>query len=413
MSKPNILFVGNYNRRDYIDLLLKSKGDFNFFFLEFASKKEITNHYYENYGKAIFWGNYYDVYDLLHQIKPYKVLFLFIESYYHVLLNLACKSKKIPTYHLEHGLRADYSPTLHTGDNTIPSQSFLERTSGLRKKLSSLRAWIKSRLFLFNSIKVLSEEDTAFLKEFIRVRSQHDHLETFKRIKSNKRTAKAYISFSPKVFEVHQLYDHLGPAQKVYFIGIPYFDAFPSIAPQQSQNAILLIDQPLVENKLLNWTLERKLDFMSQLVQICSEHKFRLYIKPHPSQDVRSLKKFISEGQVTLINDKEMAVVSKSTPLVLGFYSTLLMPLAAFIHTTVITYENHPIGNYLVSKSYVEAGVAHPIYNLEELRTILPRIEELHQKQLPHKAKFIQEWMYKFDGKAGERLRDILLSKDL
>ncbi|GAA4442034.1 hypothetical protein GCM10023188_41250 [Pontibacter saemangeumensis] len=89
------------------------------------------------------------------------------------------------------------------------------------------------------------------------------------------------------------------------------------------------------------------------------------------------------------------------------------MPFAAFAHTTVVTYEDHPAGNFLVSKPFTEAGVAQPIYDLEELHSILQNLKALHQKQLPHKAKFTEEWMYKFDGKAGERLRDILLSDAL
>ncbi|MDX5481750.1 MAG: hypothetical protein LPK07_08710, partial [Hymenobacteraceae bacterium] len=116
---------------------------------------------------------------------------------------------------------------------------------------------------------------------------------------------------------------------------------------------------------------------------------------------------------VESINDEQLLSLAPTVPIVLGFYSTYLMPFAALPHTTLITYENHPAGRLNVSKSFIDAGVAHPIYDLEELHEVLPRIEEIHRKQLPNKAKFTEDWLYKFDGKSGERLRDILLSDDL
>ncbi|WP_161890252.1 polysialyltransferase family glycosyltransferase [Pontibacter russatus] len=410
-NKPNILFVGDYNRRDYLDLLLKSKDGFNFFFLEFASKKEITNHYHKAYGKCIFWKDYRDAFDLLEKIKPAKVLFLYIEAYNHVALNIACKNIGIPTFHLEHGLRADYLPHLSAGKNTVPAPSLQARLLNFLTILREFRPRLKTRLFLLNSIRRFPVADAKIMKEFIEVRSKYNFFGTAVRIKSQKRQPVYCISFSEKIFRTHQIYDILPDQQKVFYIGIPYFDRFAGVVPATPARAVLLIDQPLAEHGLLNWTKNQKKRFIHDLSRVCSRHRFKLYVKPHPRQDVSLWQQ--SHQAVELINDEQLLQLAPSIPFVLGFYSTLLMPFAAFPHTAVVTYENHPIGRIDVSKSFIEAGVAHPVYSMQDLEWALQHIEQLHQKQLPNKAKFTEEWMYKFDGKAGERLRDILLSDKL
>ncbi|WP_345161899.1 polysialyltransferase family glycosyltransferase [Pontibacter saemangeumensis] len=411
MKKPNILFVGNYNRRDYVDLLLKSKNEFNFFFLEFSSPKEVKNHYFKTYGKCIFWKDYRDAFDLLDKIKPAKVLFLFIEAYNHVALNTACKLVSIPTFHLEHGLRADY--TLSLGSERIqstPPDTHLQLLNSLNILLNFKDRW-KTRLFLLNSIKRFPPPEAEFIKEFIKIRSKHNFLDTAVYIKSHERQPAFYISFSEKIFCTHQEYDVLSDQQKVYYIGIPYFDKLASIIPATPIRAVLLIDQPLAEHSLLNWTVQKKRQFIQTLTQVCSNNHYKLYVKPHPDQNILLWQQ--RQQEVEIINDEQLLALAPAIPLILGFYSTLLMPFAAFAHTTVVTYEDHPAGNFLVSKPFTEAGVAQPIYDLEELHSILQNLKALHQKQLPHKAKFTEEWMYKFDGKAGERLRDILLSDAL
>lgn len=392
-------------------MLLKSKKDFNFFFLEFASPKEVKSSYYKSYGKCIFWKDYRDAFALLEEIKPFKVIFLFIEAYNHVALNMACKIVGIPTFHLEHGLRADYLYNISSNIKTALTPDLYSRSLHFLNILRNFKSKLKTRLFLLNSIKRFPIADAAFIKEFIRIRRKYNFLDTAVRIKSPKRQAAFYISFSERVFHTHQQYDVLSEQQKVFYIGIPYFDKLASVIPAAPIRAVLLIDQPLVEHGLLHWKEGKKRQFIQGLTQVCSKNHFKLYVKPHPDQNILLWQQ--SQSTVELINDDQLLAIAPSIPLILGFYSTLLMPFAAFAHTAVVTYENHPIGRIDVSKSFIEAGVAHPIYDLEELHNILQHVETLHQKQLPKKAKFTEEWMYKFDGKAGERLRDILLSDEL
>jgi len=411
MGKLNILYVGNYNRKDYLDMLSKCREDFNFFFLEFASPQEVKSNYYKTYGTCIFWKDFRDAFDLLEKIKPTKVIFLFIETYNHVALNLACKAIKLPTFQLEHGLRADYLLNLSSGKSTPKTSSLQSQLLNFLKVLKGFKAKLRTRLFLLNSIRRFPEADAAFIKGFMEIRRKHSFLDTAVRIKSPKRQADFHISFSKNIFRTHQRYDVLPDQGKVFYIGVPYFDKLSAIVPAAPVKVVLLIDQPLAEHSLLGWTVQHRRAFNLALMEACSKNNFRLYVKPHPDQDVALWAQ--NQPQVELINDEELIALAPILPLVIGFYSTLLMPFAAFKHTAVLSYENHPIGRIDVSKSFVEAGVAHPVYSMQELEWALQHTEQLHQRQLPHKAKFIEDWMYKFDGKAGERLRDILLGDPL
>lgn len=381
--------------------------------LHFSSEAEEENKNYKWYGDAIYWKDYSNAYEMLQMIKPAKVIFLFIDTYYQAAVNVACKELSIPTYHLEHGLLADYAIAF---DNTLcPPRAipFIKRAKNELFKFKELYARIKCRMFLNNTIKCSSHENAVFLKQFIETRRKYNSLDTFRNFKSPKRFAGKYISFSPNIFKIHQEHDALPADQKVHFIGIPYFDHFANLQPVKITRVILVIDQPLAEQGLLKWDVKAKNEFVEKLTQICKKLDFKLYVKPHPKQNLSLWIEAEQKGLCKIINDVELEKIAPTVPVVLGFYSTLLMPFAAFQHTTLVTYENHPAGDFLVSRPFVEAGVAQPIYELEELHGILQDVEALHQKQLPHKAKFTEEWMYKFDGKAGDRLRDILLSDDL
>jgi hypothetical protein len=408
VDKPKILFIGDYCRTDYLSMLDMCRDACEFWFLYFASPDEEQDKTYLNYGQAIYWSDYRSAHDLLKALAPHKVLFLYIDTYHAVVLNIACKAAGIFTYHLEHGMRADYSIAY---DATISPQLYQSSYKRFRTFLFNFGDRIKSRLFLKNSIQQFSEEDAAFAKAYISVRGRQNYLETFKLIASPKRLADCYITFSPKVYEVHQQHDHLSASQKVHFIGIPYFDELAKVKPTIPERAILFIDQPLAEKHLLQWSPEYKDAFVKELTTIARRHNYKLYVKPHPKQDLAPWQD-ISE-EVTIVNDAQLLELSGSIPIVLGFYSTYLMPFAAFENTTLITLENHPAGKLDVSKSFMDAGVAHPVYSLDELPKALDNIEQLYQQQLPNKKKFEQDWLYKFDGKAGERLRDILLSNEL
>jgi len=411
--KPNILIVGPYTRYDYLEQFNASKHDFNFFFLEFVSPREESNKQYLNYGKAVYWSDFRNAFELLEYVKPLKVLFIFIESYNHVALNAACQVRGVHTFIIDHGI-------LDVNINFRLNAHFSKQVTykSLRKRIiffSLLKERLMSRLFLRNTLKLLPPSFQKDLRQFIQIRSKNRFEEAIKTGHFNSRLPNTYITFSKKNFSFYLLQDKYISESAVRYIGIPLFDELANIKPSTSYSrTILFIDQPLATKKLLGWDVKYHSEFVSNLKYICQKLQYRLYIKLHPLQSIQEKKNWSEDHSNVILPDiSSLKNILTETHVVLGFFSTLLLPLACLEHTTLITLENHPVGKLDVSKSFIDAGVAHPIYSLDELPWALENIEELHQRQLPNKKKFEEDWLYKFDGKAGERLRNILLSEEL
>ncbi len=408
-SKSNILIVGNYNRKDVVDSFIPLTSKFNIYFIDFTSPKEVYNNYYMAFGTAIFWGDFKSAQDLITQIRPHKVVFYFIESYFHMALNLACKESNITSIVIDHGLRdANINTRLAVFFTNHKKKSFSILRGTLM--LTQFRSRIKARLFLIRTSLLLSGRHKIFLSNFIKIRSKFDYATTILKLNSTLCLPDQYISFSKKNKRGHFPFYHFPKQCSTFTIGIPLFDPlYYSKATYSNPKKILFIDQGLNNRNLLGWNDHNYLSFLTNLSQKTITKGLKIYIKLHPTQTLdktvlHTLQNF------ELIDDIKLQEVLLETSLVIGFFSTYLLPLIAFKHTTVLTLENHPIGKLDVSKSFIDAGVVHPIYTLRELEDALENVEQLHKQQLPNKAKFTADWMYKFDGKAGERLRTILLS---
>ncbi|NEM98260.1 polysialyltransferase family glycosyltransferase [Pontibacter burrus] len=415
MKKERLLILCDHNRADFLLPYKRLKEEAELFFLEFASERSITNYSYKEYGEAIFWSEYKDAFALLEQVRPKKVIFLWIDSYQQVALNLACKLKGIKTYIIEHGIR-DWRANIELEKYFFnPAKSSL--SSRVKELSLELIPRFKTRLFLLKTLKNLPEPEKSFLSNYIKLRRRSTFHTVKQKVLSELRLPSAYISYSPKVFSVHQHFDNLRPDFSVHYIGVPMYDELANhihnVEPVSKSNNILLVDQGLANRNLLGWNKNSYKQFLKNLSNYCQSAGFTLSIKFHPS-DTNAIRNYdLGNLPANVIDDAQLAQILPHTPVIIGFFSTLLLPLAALPHTTLITLENHPIGKLDVSKSFVDAGVAHPVYSLDELPAVLGNIEQLHQQQLPNKKKFEEEWLYKFDGKAGERLRDILLNDEL
>jgi hypothetical protein len=410
-SKPALLVVGDYNREDYLHTFKECKDDFNFYFIEFISRREVLNNTYKQFGEALYWGDYSDALDLLDRVKPSKVIFFYVESFFHVALLLACKVKGIRTYHLEHGIR-DININLRLSDK-LPVHIGPGKARYLTNVILQFRARIKGRLFLNETQKTLPEAEATLFKQFYKLRKKHSYPETIAKLNTPILWPDESITYSRKVFDVHKHSIKLSDNYPIHYIGIPSFDHLANINQTVSpQKNILFLDQGLSNRGYFGWTKQAFIQLLKQLENSALQAGFKLYIKPHPTHpDFKQYGKYLKHS--IIIDDSELTRLIPDSNVILGFFSTLMLPLAAMQHTTLITLENHPIGKLDVSKSWIDAGVAHPVYSLEDLAWALKNIELLHQRQLPNKKQFEQDWLYKFDGKAGERLRTILLSDEL
>ncbi|MBC3538510.1 polysialyltransferase family glycosyltransferase [Rufibacter sediminis] len=421
--KQRILVVGDYSRKDFLSLFDSVKDCLELYFIEFAHENESRNNYYQSYGKGIFWKDYSSAYDLLDIIKPGKVLFFFIESFNHVALNVACKSKAIPTFHLEHGLR-DYNIVALKDQARKQSIALLNKQKSDKNKNDIIKNFKKrdriyNSLFFINTLLRSNLRLAKFLFQYYLIRKRNNIFDTFKKVNSSLRLANTYISFSPAIFETHKRLDHLEDDHNVIYIGVPYFDKYYQ-AYKSSRNiegkVAIFVDHPHVTQGSFGWTKENKEVFIYNLVVACKESGYRLLVKSHPLGVVDKecwLQVAGEDKEVELIDDSTLEQEISSVSVVFGFFSTLLMPLAALPHTVVFTLEVHPslIGKgVILSEFLVNSGVSYPVLNVHDLPSLLHNIDFYKTAQRKNKNYFVEKWMYKFDGNANERLGSVLLS---
>jgi len=409
--KTNVLVVGDFNRSDFLFVAKQLYKEANFYFIEYLNEKSLQNTECLKYGEVLYWKDFNDAYELINKIRPVKVIFYFIESYNHVALNVACKVNNIPTYHLEHGLRFSLSYYKSINKSKLvqaKSISRFKRLSGITEVFDKYR----NRRFFQHTARKSPSKERLFLAEYYNIRSKNGIFDTFQQLKSNLRLPDSYISFSPLIFNYHKELEDLPDNYPVEFIGIPQFDAFYKWEQVSvSGEHILFIDQPLHEQQLYGWSRAGKEFFLKTLAHQILLLKKKLYIKPHPLNDLELYNELLTSGDVKLVaNDWEVVVTDINA--VLGFSSTLLLPFMAMDHISCFTLEMHPEQMELpYSQFLLESGACNVIYSFEELALRLKEWRRWHIKQKEAKKSFIENYMYKFDGKSSVRLKNILLGE--
>lgn len=412
--KRTIILVGDYNRNDFNYIAKELRGEIDFYFLEYLNPGRIKNKDVYTMGTPIFWKDFHDACEMIEKIKPEKVLFYFIETYNHVALNVACKVKKIPTFHIDHGLRLslDFYEELNqiTPDQRGGHKDFKDYINISKEFIDR----IKNRRFFFKTLKHIPTPEAKFLKEYYKIRRENNIFETFKKVNSEYRLADSYISFSPKVFESYVQMDHLPSNYPVNFIGVPVFDDLANFSKNNSSSGknLLFIDQPMAERNVPGWTLDFKEKFLDNLVSLSEKLGIDIYIKPHPLNDLHSYETIKKSNRISIISGFTDNLL-KNIGIILSFSSTLLMPFMAMDEKVVFIFELKSTGNNNTSpftKYFKQLGPVDVIYNFEDLKGKIRESDTYLEKQKKLKGDFTKKWLYKFDGQSTNRLKALLLN---
>jgi hypothetical protein len=182
---------------------------------------------------------------------------------------------------------------------------------------------------------------------------------------------------------------------------------------QHAGNNILFVDNAFEVQHLFGWSKETKIRFLQQLVNISVAHNRQLWIKPHPYTKEEVYAAAIAKQNVSFIKDKEDFIEAIiDCKIIIGFYSTLLMPLMAMEHTVCFALEMHP-AKLEKEPSYflTETGAIKRIDSWEQLFDAFKNLDEIFQEQKRNKGKFAEDWLFRFDGKSTERLKNVLLDE--
>ncbi len=403
MNKKTIIIVSDSGREDFIKVF-KDITNINFVFVDTLSISSSGSiGIYKKYGRIIFWENYKDAFELLKKNKPSKIVFFNYESFNQVALLSASKQMGVKSFHMEHGLRLNFI----SSDFSTPSTFSEVLVSILRKAFFIKKMFFIKNHFYRKTMLKSNPRQKKFLKKYFHIRVSNSPVTTFRNLMNEMIKPDHFISPN-KITLSHHLHRHGASIDEINFtfIGYPQFSFInPLLSLDETERKIvLLIDQPLSEQKVFGWTKQIKIAFIEGLMENIDSNSF--YIKPHPGNELSHYP-----NGVRLIKDEQFLNTLEKTKVVLGFYSTLMMPLAALEHTTLFVFENHPLElSTKPSTIFTEAGVAHEIKTPKELKEKLVNLEKYHVLQKKHKSNYIKDWNLFSERSPQEELADIIES---
>lgn len=397
----NILISGTINRPDILKMfdLLK---DQELTFVEYAAcLNENTAEVYAPYGPVFSWRDFKSADELLDKTRPERVVLLFNSSFNQVALRLAAKRRAIPVIHLEHGFRlradADAQKELdavakkqRSTQRFLKPKELLENNAFLTGTLLTLRGEERDQLLEYLELTYFEVPDTHSLRASAQIRR-----------------CDAYVTYSREIFEYARELDDIGPDVPVHLIGIPQFDDFREQVTNVIPNSVLLVDHQYANQGYYGWNIEFRKAWADKLVKMVEDSGRRLFVKTHPGDRSGVWTPFIATNAVSLVDKDEL--ISIGYEIILGILSTLLLPLASQVHTTVFTLEIHPAPTYLVSAPLVDSGVASPVFSWFELESHFRRHNKIADEQFLHKSSFTSRFLTSLDGLATRRLRQAIL----
>ncbi|NNM16059.1 MAG: hypothetical protein HKO56_05325 [Bacteroidia bacterium] len=400
------IIVGDYKRPD-VQFYLKavsSKYKLYLLLLDFSSSKSRNTKV--QFGEKISIKDFKNANHLLKSLNISKVFFFAFENIHEVLFNVCCKNLEINTVHIEHGVR-DYERTLglsklrKENDRKTLFQRWKQKSISVRQ----IPERITLKRFFNKSLNLLSKGDQKFIKHYVKIRRTHSYLETSRLVTDEKRMPASYISFSQKTFEFHMLKDCLQDLSRVSFIGCPQFDDLFNLKKANEQE-LVFIDQPFVEFKVFGWTYQYKFELIQQINdKIVEPFNFKLKIKPHPYSNMEFWNKCKSQfSRIEIIDQSGF----NSNDIVIGFASTMLIPLVAQNDTVCISIEKHPEIDFNYSDFLSSSDAITQVNSIEELKNCISSISQLKEKQSKAKPEFIKDWLYLFDGKSYDRLLEVV-----
>lgn len=390
-----ILVNWDYNRSDLMKAFAALQEEISFVFL--YKEAQVAGHPDKVFNKeVIYWNHFENPYQILDQVKPDKVLFHDIESFLQVALNIAAKNRGIPTFVLEHGLRGDYEV-----DIALNSQTATKTPSG-NKRASNTPAKKRSTLSFYLSAFRLKNISSVFnFFRFLFIRKKFGLTVGLYKCPFSLREADKYINFTIHNASYVMKRDHL-PADKIIAIGNPAFDEiFLSIEKEADikENYYLLIDAPYCEDEAFSMKIETKTSFYTKLNEFCLSKGSPLKIKLHP-QSYKAT--YLPEhSNIEYLRETNLAdLIKKAKGCFLVNLSTL-SPLAMYYSSCI--YFNSGINPY--DKDLLESNFL-PAY---DFNAFLPSDLRFREVSTEEKVKIKKAYLYETDGKATERLKQILL----
>lgn len=374
-------------------------------FVEYASTPGVTQEAYEPYGRLTTWEEHRSAHSLLREVEPDLLVMLAVGVRNQLALRREAGRRGVRTIHLEHGYRLPLAT-----QRSIKGQ----RDKVTNGDIAPPRSSLATHRFFAGSLMRLPPRDAARLARHALPSIGGASLETLSAVADMRRPDR-YVSFAPECFAFHRELDLVPPrlADQTLFVGVPQFDCFRADrgGTDPGSETVVLVDHQLHNTGYLGWDPSFHRRWAEGIHAAVTASGRRLVVKVHPGERSSPWTEY-TDGSVEIVPSiSQLAERAQSASIALGLMSTLQLPLAGLDHMTTITVEIHPRTKEVLSGRLVGAGVAQPVTSFEELRAALDDCEGLHRRQLPGKPAFVERFLHRLDGRAGERLTEALLDE--
>ncbi|MHB8261940.1 MAG: polysialyltransferase family glycosyltransferase [Bacteroidia bacterium] len=218
-----------------------------------------------------------------------------------------------------------------------------------------------------------------------------------------------FISFSPEIFKFRRKVFSLKADYPVKYIGFIYSDKYYTQADfNLASKSIVFIDACYHIGNYFGMNTGFVTDFYSKFNNICNQYGYKLCVKKHPADNTRAIEK----SGVTIIEEPEFIENLSTYSIIAGDYSTLFLILLGLKHTVGLCFNMFPDKTFNPVKFLTSYKVSLEISDFSQLVSLLKNDKDVlktYQQQLPNKANYVNEYLFKLDGKAKERFNQLLL----
>ena len=342
--------------------------------------------------EVIYWFDYKSPYELIKKHTPEFIVGT-TEGILAISLIVAAEEKNIPYYGLQHGFTPENLLDIIKNEKRAPLAS-----------VAKLKTYLQTTRFFFSSLRLKSlgrffQYSNLFYLFYTNFPEAAINKNKYKWVKP-----RYYVCFS-EISAVHYKNLYNLEESQIKYIGILSFDSFFKAISQikptyDTEKYYLLIDTSFIDyhKPISKEQIER---CYHELNEYCRKEGARLYIKLHPRN--YEISDFSGNDSIRVIKNLDMADLARvivNAAGCFGFYSTLTMPISFMLPTIQIKYDDV----YELGLAEKKVTPVLDFYTFEASEILFYPVTD-------EKKALEKEFLFATDGKAVERLKQILLSE--
>jgi hypothetical protein len=336
-----------------------------------------------------YWADFPRAQAVLEELHPDRIVFMALDGAWSIALNAAARRRGIPTLIVQHGhLESEGSGEQRTAaaalaqGSPVPALRFATSSFGVRDAESMLRLLI-----------------------FMSDARRHGPRAAMPRHRFEARMPDIYVALSPESALAHQRLDGVAPDQ-IRCIGLPEYDHIFRMVPAEvpRQGSLLLLDSPNAENRWGEATLSvpEKIGFIESLSSVATTFGRQLRVKLHP--ETYGAEWLPVLPNVTYLGDTDLAQELTAAAVCVGFDSTLMIPAVWFRPTVLIGLRASRIVE--LAHSLTAAAVLQSVDGFRQEH--IEHAQRRFPDSLPQRQEFVRRLAFQPDGRAVERLSEVL-----